>query len=214
MKRFLALALILICCACEKNGPDQGYVFQDSYYISAKEKHDLERAAGEYFVIIKKKDTTGVIGRLQTEGFTVTTEPYEWIYYTSDGYKADELSKCIAFTVQGHQKALNVPKAVYSNHLYRNESGDIVGKTNTFLIKFTKNQRDAQLVKIKEYAKEYRLLILGDASSEYFRLACTDKSSGNCVEMANWFVEVAGFKAAEPEFPETSIETETDNQQQ
>ena len=211
MRKFIALALILICCACEKSGPDQGdYTFHDRYFTSAKVQHNLERAAGEYFVLIKEKEAAGVIARLETEGFTVTTEPYKWIYYTSEEYNADQLAKCVAFTVQGYEKALYVPNAVYTNHLYKNEAGDVVGKTNTFLIKFTKNQRDAQLVKVKEYAKEHKFLILGDASSEYFRLACTDETSGNCVEMANWFVEVAGFKAAEPEFPEMTIDS--DNQ--
>lgn len=211
MKRFIALAFILICCACEKNGPVQeDYDFHDRYFTSAKVQHNLERATGEYFVIIKEKEASSVIERLETEGFTVTTEPYKWIYYTSEEYNADELAKCVAFTVKGYEKGLYIPNAVYTNHLYRNEAGDLIGKTNTFLIKFTKNQRDAQLVKVKEYAKEHKFLILGDASSEYFRLACTDETSGNCVEMANWFLEVAGFKTAEPEFPEMTIDS--DNQ--
>ena len=96
--------------------------------------------------------------------------------------------------------------------MYKNQAGETVGKSNTFLIKFTKNQRDAQMIKLKEYQKQHKFLIMGDASSEYFRLACTNETSGNIVEMANWFLEVAGFKTAEPEFPEISTNTNTDNQ--
>ena len=155
---------------------------------------------------------TKALAHLETAGFEVTTEPYRWIYYTSEEYTVEELSKCVALTVHGYGNLKSVPGLVYSNHMYRDEAGEILGKTNTFLIKFTKNQRDAQMIAIKEYARQHNFLILGDASTEYFRLACTNETSGNCVEMANWFLEVAGFKSAEPEFPEKTIDSE--NQQQ
>lgn len=215
MKKIIALALFFLCCACEKNGTEpviqESYRFHDDYYTVAKEQYNLHTLYNEHFLIIKEKDKETVMSHLEAEEFQITTEPYKWIYYTSDEYDtADILSKCIAFTVSGHGKISSIPKVIYSNHLYRNDDGNIIGKTNTFLIKFTKNLRDIQLIKIKEYAEEHKFLILGDASSEYFRLACTDETSGNCVEMANWFLDVAGFKAAEPEFPEMTIDS--DNQ--
>lgn len=216
MNRFLAFALILLCCACEKNGPEpekqENYDFHDDCYVSAKKQYGLEKVFGDSFLIIKEKEMSKALAHLETAGFEVTTEPYRWIYYTSEEYTVEELSKCVALTVHGYGNLKSVPGLVYSNHMYRDEAGEILGKTNTFLIKFTKNQRDAQMIAIKEYARQHKFLILGDASTEYFRLACTNETSGNCVEMANWFLEVAGFKSAEPEFPEKTIDS--DNQQQ
>lgn len=215
MKRILALVLILLCCACEKNGPEltqqDNYVFHDECYTVAKEQHSLDKIPNEHFLLIKEKDKETVMSYLEANNFKITTEPYKWIYYTSDEYNTDEvLSKCIAFTVHGNGRISSVPKVIYSNHLYRNADGDTIGKTNTFLIKFTKNLRDVQMIQLREYQKQHNLLLMGDVSTEYFRIACTNETSGNCVEMANWFLEVAGYKAAEPEFPEMTINS--DNQ--
>lgn len=217
MKRFLAFAFILLCCACEKNvidtEYDPDYVFHDDYYIVEKEHHSLETIYSNHFLIIKEKDKEAVMADLEANGFKIVTEPYKWIYYATEGNDADEtLSKCVALTVEGHKSISLIRKVIYSNHMYRNQAGETIGKSNTFLIKFTKNQRDAQMIKLKEYQKMHKFLILGDASSEYFRLACTNETTGNCVEMANWFVEAAGFKTAEPEFPEISADTETDTE--
>lgn len=215
MRKLIALALVLFCCACEKKGTEpvlqDYYVFHDDYYTVDKEQFCLESLPDEHFLIIKEKDRETVINYLESKGFQITTEPYKWVYYTSEEYDTAEiLSKCVAFTVSGKGKLSSVPNVIYSNHLYRNAGGNTVGKTNTFLIKFTKNLRDIQLIKIPEYAEQHNLLLMGDVSTEYFRIACTNETSGNCVEMANWFVEVAGFKSAEPEFPEMTIDS--DNQ--
>ena len=215
MKRFIALAFILLCCACEKHAidpeHDADYVFHDDYYVVEKEQHALEKIPGDHFLIIKEKDKSIVMADLEANGFQIITEPYKWIYYAAEGNDADEtMSKCVALTVHGYRDISLIRKVIYSNHMYKNQAGETVGKSNTFLIKFTKNQRDAQMIKLKEYQQHHKFLIMGDASSEYFRLACTNETTGNIVEMANWFLEVAGFKTAEPEFPEISTNTDTE----
>lgn len=217
MKRLIALAFILLCCACEKTvidpEHDADYVFHDDYYVVAKEQQILESVLGDHFLIIKEKDKAAVLADLEANGFQIVTEPYKWVYYAAEENDADEtMSKCVALTVHGYKNISLIRNVIYSNHMYKNQAGETVGKSNTFLIKFTKNQRDAQMIKLKEYQKQHKFLIMGDASSEYFRLACTNETSGNIVEMANWFLEVAEFKTAEPEFPEISTNTNTDNQ--
>lgn len=166
MKRFLAFAFILLCCACEKNvidtEYDPDYVFHDDYYIVEKEHHSLETIYSTHFLIIKEKDKEAVMADLEANGFKIVTEPYKWIYYATEGNDADEtLSKCVALTVEGYKSISLIRKVIYSNHMYRNQAGETIGKSNTFLIKFTKNQRDAQMIKLKEYQKMHKFLILG-----------------------------------------------------
>lgn len=208
MKRIVLSALILLtfATACEKQ--DTSYVFHDDYFITdiEKSRYALDIYPGNYFLIIKEKDKNNVMNSLSAKGFEIVTEPYEWLCYTSEGYGVPEILKgCIAFTVKGQGHIPSMDNVIYSNYMYTNESGDVLGKTNTLLIKFTKNRKDEQLSKVKEYAEEHNFLLLGEASRDYFRIACTNKTSGNCVEMANWFMEVAGFKTAFPELSDPNI---------
>lgn len=206
MKRIVLLALILFACACEKQ--DTGYVFHDDFFIATEgTRYELDICPQNYFLIIKEKDKNAVMNSLTEKGFEVTTEPYKWMCYTSEEYEVPEvLRNCIAFTVKGEGYISSIPRVVYSNYMYTNEAGDMIGRTNTFLIKFTKNRKDEQLINVNKYAKEHGFLLLGEASRDYFRIACTNSTSANCVEMANWFIEEAGFKAAFPELADITIE--------
>ena len=80
--------------------------------------------------------------------------------------------------------------------------GLFYGKSNSFLVKLSQYPKEEQLDVLNEYASQHNLKIVEELNRDWYRLACSNKSSGNIVEMVNWFIEVAGFQFAEPEFPE------------
>ena len=66
------------------------------------------------------------------------------------------------------------------------------------MVKLSKEDKDGQIERLRTLAIQHGYLLIGEMSRDYFKLACTNRTAGNNVEMSNWFIEVAGFDTAQP----------------
>ena len=189
---------------------EDGYVFHDDFYYIDDGKLYLEPIEDEYFVIVKEDNQEQVVDQLLNSGFSLIGKTYAWNISHDGSYGSlDEIKGCVTFNVKGNQEISSISDIVYSNNLYLTPTGERVGgsvESNTFLVKLSKSEKDKQIDSLKKYASQHCFLIMGEMSRDYFKLACTDKTSGNSVEMSNWFVEVAGFDIAQPVLSQPEIE--------
>lgn len=217
MNRFILFAAaVVIAFGCDRansevpveKGPEEEvgigeetYVFHDEfYYVASNNTLNIEKCLEDYFLIVRSSDLDDAIEYLEANGFNIVKGPYRW--YDDP---AEELTDCMALTVNGKNDISQVPGVVYSNCLYSvpvnvSPYSQMKGETNTILIKLSQYPKDEQLEVLEGYASQHHLHIVKELKYDYYRLACTNKSSGNIVEIANWFVEVAGFEVAYPEF--------------
>lgn len=218
MKKILYIAALFAAFACtpaeqgDSNLDNQGdyYVFHDDFYYIDEGKFNLEPITGEYFVIVKKDNQEQVVDQLINNGFRLIDKPYVWNISNKGSYGSlEEIMNCVFFTVKGDREITSISDIVYSNNLYLTSTGERVGgsvESNTFMIKLSEEEKDIQLETLKKYAVQHSFLIMGEMSRGYFKMACTNKTSGNSVEMSNWFVEEAGFDMAQPVLAQPEID--------
>lgn len=210
MKKLINSLLLFILIGCEQVVSSDEYVMHDDYFYTAEDKFYLESIDDEYFVIVKNDNKDKVINQLSMNGFVLTIEPYIWnipqtAYYDS----LNEILDCVVFTVRGNQDISKITDIVYSNNLYLTSSGEIIGdsiESNTLLVRMSQEDNSNQLNILKEYAIQHKYLIVEEMSRGFVKLACTNRTSGNSVEMANWFIEVAEFETADPVLSQPEFE--------
>ena len=178
------------------------YAFHDDFFhVSGGGRIELQKSLEDFFVIIKKDCLDAAKKYLDDNGFTVVMELPRYYDDPLEG-----ASDYMALTVNGKNDVLSIPGAVYCNNLYLMPESDktnkLYGKSNSLIVKLSQYPKEEQLDVLNEYARQHNLYIIEELNRDWYRLACTDKSSGNIVEMVNWFHEVAGFQFAEPLFPE------------
>jgi hypothetical protein len=178
------------------------YVFHDDFlHISGGRRIELEKCSEDFYVVIRKDSLDAAKKYLDENGFTVVKELPR--YYDDP---VEGPSEYMALTVNGKNDVSSIPGSVYTNNLYLLPSpakpGEMYGKSNSFFVKLSQYPKEEQLDVLNEYASQHNLKIVEELNRDWYRLACSNKSSGNIVEMVNWFIEVAGFQFAEPEFPE------------
>ena len=220
MNRFILFAaMLLMAIGCHSVDPEikvevepeeevgveikvDTYVFHDDFlHISGGRRIELEKCSEDFYVVIRKDSLDAAKKYLDENGFTVVKELPRYYYDPVEGP-----SEYMALTVNGKNDVSSIPGSVYTNNLYLLPSpakpGEMYGKSNSFFVKLSQYPKEEQLDVLNEYASQHNLKIVEELRRDWYRIACTDKSSGNIVEMVNWFIEVAGFQFAEPEFPE------------
>lgn len=219
MNRFiLYVTVVLMAFSCHRVEPEikvtedpenkvtespeeETYVFHDDFYYSEPgETYNIDKCPEDFFLLVKMSRLDDAIEYLEENDFNIADGPYRW--YADP---VEELSDCMALRVNGKNGISSVPGVVYSNCMYSvpvavPPYSTMKGETNTLLIKLSQYAKDDQLDILNECARQHHLHIVKELKRDYYRLACTNQSSGNIVEMANWFVEVAGFEIAYPEF--------------
>jgi hypothetical protein len=219
MNRFILFAaMLLMAIGCRRADPEikvevesedkvdvemevETYVFHDDFCYMDQQKLKLEKCPEDFYVVIRKDSLDAAKKYLDENGFTVVKELPR--YYDDP---VEGPSEYMALTVNGKNDVSSIPGSVYTNNLYLLPSsakpGEMYGKSNSFFVKLSQYPKEEQLDVLNEYASQHNLKIVGELNRDWYRLACSNKSSGNIVEMVNWFIEVAGFQFAEPEFPE------------
>ena len=220
MNRFILFAaMLLVAIGCHRADPEvkvevvdpieevkedngeEAYVFHDDFYHISGGRIVLEKCPEDFYVLIRKDSLDAAKRYLAENQINIVEEFLSYYYDPIEGP-----SDYMALTVKGKNNLSSIPGLVYVNNLYlmpeSSKPNKLYGTSNSFLVKLSQYPKEEQLDVLNEYARQHNLKIVEALKRDWYRLACSNKSSGNIVEMVNWFVEVAGFQFAEPVFPE------------
>ena len=217
MNRFILFAaMLLMAIGCHRANPEikvevdpdeevkvdneeEAYIFHDDFYYTSSGRIELEKCHEDFYVVIRKDSLDAAKKYLAENEFNIVEELPKWYDSSVEGP-----SDYMALTVNGKNDVSSIPGSVYFNNLYLIPDGPnpdrLRGMSNTILIKLSQYPKEEQLDVLKKYAIQHNLYIIEELNRDWYRLACWSKSSGNIVEMANWFIEVAGFELASPDF--------------
>ena len=205
MNRLTLFILICLAASCSKIDPEQktDYEFHDDFryrYFTNNDTIYLTPCSDEYFIRFETEHKEEVMLNLR-QRFQILTGPYEDEYMFVDFEIPDDIKNSSYVIVKGMGNITTVPHLIYYNHLYFNGSGRSVGKSNSLKVLYEFKQADELLKTILQHAEELKThpikenIIHGTRFGTIVELtiACTNNSAGNPVEIANWFVEEAGF---------------------
>lgn len=165
------------------------YVFHDDFYYGRKKtlKFDLPICPDCYGLVIEFEYKESVLEILKGRGFSIIRDigkrdfPLEYSPY------------CYYIVVKGISSIADLPHIIFSNHMY-DLNGEVLGVDPTFFIVTDASvEEEARLM---GYAKEHNVIYTDSrttSTGKYYYFKCTNSSSGNPTEMANWFLERAGF---------------------
>ena len=212
MKRLILYLFLLPIIGCEHHDPQDNYVMHDDfYYYSLNEdtnKYYLTPCQDEYYLILKTAHLNTTLEELSKKGFQITKEPSALIYdFGEEDTSIDKLKDCSSLCIKGTGDITGIANVIYAHHLYYDEHNSIIGRSNLFSVKFDSGNQESQVQLLLQYAKQHNIIpinIYYDLS--WITFACTNNSSGNPVELSNWYVEIGGFLSACPEFAENYID--------
>lgn len=188
------------------------YVFHDDYYwfYSFQQKKHSKEPLTHYpdrfaiFYISEKKEE--VKEGLEAIGFRFIKE-------TMYNYRFQSNSSilCDVSVIEGKGSITDIPYVIYSCPMYVLNNGKMFGADPKFSVRFDESK--AQEQQLRHYADIHNLIPLGpegkgSISRKYYAFECTNESSGNAIEMANWFVECTEFKIAQARFGDLPINIE------
>ena len=201
MKRLVFYIFLLLMTACEHTEVKADYVMHDYYYYTNDSKYYLSPYLDEHFIRFETQHTTDVIKELTNQGLQISEDPTISTYNFGDEYIIpDEIKYGSTISVKGRGQIDDIPNVIYSHHLYITESGEIFGRSNFITVYYDVERTDEQIKSILRHAESLKIHpISNDSTFGTLILACTNHSSGNPIEIANWFVEVGGFQATPDE---------------
>ena len=217
----LFMLFLLVSCGTPRNvavsvpgqlwGKTYGdYVFHDDYYLfysfSKKEhnKEPLTRYPDRYAIFYDSDHKAEVEGLLESLGF-------EYVKRARPQYRfhSEQSVLCDVAVIEGKGDLMAIPYVIYSCPMYMLDDGRMFGADPTFHVRFDGNETQKQ--ELLKYAEQHKINPLGPqgtglTSRKYFIFECTNESSGNAVEMGNWFVECTDFNISHAEFGDAPID--------
>lgn len=186
------------------------YVFHDDYYwfysFSKKEhsKEHLIRYPDRYAIFYDSNYKAEVEGCLETLGFKYIKKarpPYR--------FHSEKSVLCDVAVIEGKGDLRSIPYVIYTCPMYMVDDGRMFGADPTFHVRF--DGSDEQKLELLKYARQHRIYPIGpqgtgSTSRKYFIYECTNGSSGNAVEMGNWFVERTEFNISHAEFGDAPVD--------
>ena len=201
---FLATCVLagsVVSCETAVEGLHSEY---GTYYRGHDRFRYMPAVPTEYYIVFDGNMTREILAELDKREFEVMEGPvygsYEDVF--SNEYTVPSTFKSLAaVTIKGKGNTNKLPGVIYRNNLYYYFDNKI-GRSMTFKVLYDIEDEDNQIRKIEQYAQMHNLIPLGKGDTDLpsFRLACTTKSSGNVLEMSNWFVEEGDFIHCEPDF--------------
>ena len=181
------------------------YVFHDdfyygySYYSNSYEHYALTKAVQRYGLIADYSHKEEIEAHLNENGFEVIKS----ILYQPNGVNQYWLY------LSGKGDITQIPHTLYYTGLYQLDDNRIFGVDNEFIVKYDGSITTKDI--IVEFAKIHNVQVgrTEDRSRYgycYIYLYCSNASSGNAVEMANWFVECGGFVDSFPSLGDAPID--------
>lgn len=161
------------------------YVFHDDFYYDNNKTatFPLIRKPDHYGLVIEYDFKDIVINILTERGFTVVRD------IGKQGFPLERSPYCYYLAVKGKGRIDDLPYIIFSNHMY-DAMGDIIGVDPTFLIATSGSAEEED--RLMRYAKEHKVIFTDSRTTRlggrtYYYFKCTNESSGNPTEMANWF---------------------------
>ena len=186
------------------------YVFHDDFYwfysFSKKEhgKEPLTRYPDRYAIFYDSDHKAEVEGLLESLGF-------EYVKRARPQYRfhSEQSVLCDVAVIEGKGDLMAIPYVIYSCPMYMLDDGRMFGADPTFLIRF--DESDIQKQELLRYAEQHKIIPLGpqgtgSTSRKYYYFECTNESSGNAVEMGNWFVECTKFIISQANFGDAPVD--------
>ena len=212
MKRLILYISLLLFSGCEHTEFKTDYVMHDDFFYyslnNCVNKYYLTPCQDEYYLIVKTEHLEVALDELLNRGFQITNGPTSLIYHFSEeDISTDKLEDCSSLCIKGNDDITGIVNVIYVHHLYYDEHNSIIGRSNLFSVKFDSGNQESQVQLLLQYAKQHNIIpinIYYDLS--WITFACTNNSSGNPVELSNWYVEIGGFLSACPEFAENYID--------
>lgn len=215
MTKFLLFTLLLFgALGCEDAHQEDNYIMHDDFYYYSLSneviKYYLSPCLDEYYLILQTEYLESTLDELRNRGFQITKGPTSLIYdfnVQENEILINQLNECSSLCIKGSGDITGIAHIIYSHHLYYDEYDRIVGRSNLFSVKFDLDNQESQIQLLLQYAKQQNIIpinIYYDLS--WITFACTNNSSGNPVELSNWYIEVGAFLSAHPDFSENSID--------
>lgn len=174
------------------------YVFHDDFYYGYSyssdtyEHYPLTKALNTYGLIVDYTHKVEVERKIKALGFVINKafifkpnlEGQYWLY------------------ISGKGDVKQIPNVLYYTNLYQLDGGKTVfGLDNEFVVKYDGSMEKTDQIIMLAKMHNIKVGTIEDKSRygySYIYLYCSKDSSGNAVEMANWFVECAGFSNTFP----------------
>lgn len=156
------------------------------------------------FIVAETSKQEKISRKLEKKGGKIknknTKYDYESIGIDVKKKKAKLQTDLTAFTLDDTKlDTTDLEDVVYAAPYFKAADGADIGITNTLEVRLA---GDTDLAKFEELAKEYKVEVLGQNQFDQsiYSLACTKKSKGNALEIANLLYESGGFEYVSPEF--------------
>jgi len=167
----------------------RGYVFHDDfYYMDDKTRIvPLIRKPDHYGLVIEYDFKDTVMDILSERGFTLVRD------IGKRGFPLERSPYCYYLVVKGKGRIDDLPYIIFWNHMY-DLGRDILGIDPTFFIRTSGTIEEEET--LMRYAKKHNVIYTDNRPTRhgtYYYFKCTNESSGNPTEMANWFLERGGF---------------------
>ena len=180
---------------------------QDTYFWRNNQKQSLHTSYNIMYVLTQNSADTSLITK-QLEGIGIQYFPFEKVSVGIPGYESD-CYWSVAFL--NDKNGISIDNAHYTAPFFYTENEELVGLSHLFYVRLH-NLEDT--IVLKEKALEKGVKILGNNLYRplWFTLACSNQSSGNAMEMANYFYETGLFANAEPDImiPDLSLSVKED----
>lgn len=166
--------------------------------VSSNEKED-KIYIPYYGLVIEYEYKDEVMNILEERGFVVIRD------IGKRGFPIESSPYCYYIVVKGEGSVTDLPHIIFSNHMY-DGNGEIVGVDPTFFI-VTDGSADEES-RLMSYAKEHNVIYTDSrstSSGKYYYFKCTNSSSGNPTEMANWFLERGGFMTGHCDWRDSTV---------
>ena len=193
----------ILCAACNSGNNGQkesgiSEIYHDNYYWQNDEKIPLEKIDGKYFLMF----LTANEARFKAELAKVGAELLGWEDemhgrekwgpgdYKTDAIEADpdKIKDALAFTFYW--------SPMYSVENPGGLAGDggviELGGSNVFYVQL---KDGTNLSVLEKLARENSVEMLGPPEYGWYKLACTNASKGNAIEMANFFYDTGLFES-------------------
>lgn len=185
------------------------YVFHDDFYwfysFSRKEhsKEPLKLYPDRYAIFYESDYKAEVEECLNVLGFICITKRPQYRFHTA------KTIVCDVAIIEGKGSLMSIPHVIYTCPMYKVDDGRMFGADPRFHVRF--DGSDEQKLELLKYARQHKINPLGpegtsSISRRYFIYECTNESSGNAVEMGNWFVECTDFNISHAEFGDAPID--------
>ena len=182
------------------------YVFHDDFYYGYSYSNDtyehypLTKARDKYGLIVDYAHKEEVEGKIKTLGFVINKafvfkpniEGWYWLY------------------ISGKGDVKQIPHVFYYTNLYQLDGRkSVFGLDNEFVVKYDGSMEKTDQIIMLAKMHNIKVGTIEDKSRygySYIYLYCSKDSSGNAVEMANWFIECGGFPNTFPSLGDAPID--------